>query len=485
MNILILVNPAKNYKSFFFGIAKSLETLGYHIYYAYDTKKNTILTPIPEMDLSGNTFFFDDYLKNNVHHSNHDYLFDCTWGEYFYSDFDRFLTQGYNLSRHSDEWITIRKQLDYFFYDIISKHQIDLVLYENVSNSFEYAAYRICKLLNKQYFGLISARIPNRYEIQTSILDDMLADLKASKQTPPQQDELDWYQDYKTNINKIEPDYMKNNALENVAIFNKIDMLLIKKIIRSFIADYQYGARFDYASGSLVLRLLASIKTHLSRRINVSLTNKFFIKNNVVDSIKLKEKYYVYPIHYHPESSTSVLAPEYTDEFHNILNIANYLPFGTFLYVKDHRSAKGLNDYAFYKKLSALPNVKFVQANYNIKDLIKHSLGLITVNSTAGFEALFLEKPVYLLGNVFYQDFDNVFKLENFHSLKTVLNPDYVFEENPNDAITYKRVTFAGRLNFNFLDYNENYKQNKATFDSIAYDIHNKCCLKLCHHMDG
>ena len=473
MNILILVNPAKNYKPFFFGIAKSLATLGHHIYYAYDTKKTVILTPIPEMDLSENAFFFDEYLKNNLNPSNQNYQFDCTWGEYFYSDFDRFLTHGYNLSRHSDEWIATRKQLDGFFYDIISKHHIDLVVYENVSNSFEYAAYRICKLLNKQYFGLISARIPNRYEIQSSILDDMLADLKASKQTPPQQDELDWYQDYKTNINKIEPDYMKNNALENVGIFNKIDKSLMKKIIHSFMADYHYGVRFDYASGSLVFRLLSSIKTHLSRKINVSLTDKFFIKNNVVDSIKLKEKYYVYPMHYHPESSTSVLAPEYTDEFHNILNIANHLPFGTFLYVKDHRSAKGLNGYAFYKKLSALPNVKFVQANYNIKDLIKHSLGLITVNSTAGFEALFLEKPVYLLGNVFYQDFDNVFKLENFHSLKTVLDTHYVFKENPIDAISYKRLTFAGKLDFNALDYDE----NKASFDSIAHNIHKKCCL--------
>ena len=178
-------------------------------------------------------------------------------------------------------------------------------------------------------------------------------------------------------------------------------------------------------------------------------------------------------MHYHPESSTSVLAPEYTDEFHNILNIANHLPFGTFLYVKDHRSAKGLNDYAFYKKLSALPNVKFVQANYNIKDLIKHSLGLITVNSTAGFEALFLEKPVYLLGNVFYQDFDNVFRLENFHSLKTVLDTNYVFKENPIDAISYKRLTFAGKLDFNALDYDE----NKAIFDDIAFNIHNKYYL--------
>ncbi|MDR8346356.1 capsular biosynthesis protein, partial [Acinetobacter baumannii] len=52
MNILILVNPAKNYKYFFYNVAKSLVDLGHSVYYAYDTEKNKILFPIPEIDES-------------------------------------------------------------------------------------------------------------------------------------------------------------------------------------------------------------------------------------------------------------------------------------------------------------------------------------------------------------------------------------------------------------------------------------------------
>ncbi|OLV34526.1 capsular biosynthesis protein, partial [Acinetobacter baumannii] len=105
MNILILVNPAKNYKYFFYNVAKSLVDLGHSVYYAYDTEKNKILFPIPEIDESSKSYFFDVFFKINQEEnlqSNDEFLFDCTWGEYFYSDFDRFLTHGYNLEKDAE-----------------------------------------------------------------------------------------------------------------------------------------------------------------------------------------------------------------------------------------------------------------------------------------------------------------------------------------------------------------------------------------------
>lgn len=65
MNILILVNPAKNYKYFFYNVAKSLVDLGHSVYYAYDTEKNKILFPIPEIDESSKSYFFDVFFKTN------------------------------------------------------------------------------------------------------------------------------------------------------------------------------------------------------------------------------------------------------------------------------------------------------------------------------------------------------------------------------------------------------------------------------------
>ncbi len=478
MNILILVNPAKNYKYFFYNVAKSLTDLGHSIYYAYDTEKNKVLFPIPEIDDSPKSYFFDVFFKKNQelfkqHHKIDDFLFDCTWGEYFYSDFDRFLTHDYNLTKEADEWTAIRRSMDNFFYQIINENNIDLVLYENISNSFEYAAYRVAQVLGKKYFGLIASRIPGRYEIQTSIIEDLLIELDSVKQKPLTEEELAWYQNYKANINKIEPDYMKQNGLDNVSLLNKLNSNIFYKILRSIKADIKYGANADYASGLLFLRILSAMKVALGRRLNHSKTKKYFLKTEEVNKVKLKHKFYVYPMHYHPESSTSVLAPQYTDEYHNILNISNNLPFGQYLYVKDHRSAIGLNSSEFYRKISALPAVRLIPAEYNIKDLIKYSAGVITVNSTAGYEALILGKPVYLLGNVFYQKFSNVVRLENFHSLQACLKETLEFIEKPEDIVAYRRVTYEGLLNFNMVDY----ETNKYFFNQLALNIEEKMSI--------
>lgn len=476
MNILILVNPAKNYKYFFYNVAKSLADLGHSVYYAYDTEKNKILFPIPEIDESSKSYFFDVFFKNNQDESfqsNDDFLFDCTWGEYFYSDFDRFLTHGYNLDKDAKEWVKIRKKMDGFFYKILTEKNIDLVLYENISNSFEYSAYRVAQTLGKKYFGLIASRIPGRYEIQTSIIDDLLVDLEQVKKKPLTEEEISWYKDYKSNINKIEPDYMKQNGLDNVSLLNKVSSNIIYKILRSIKADIKYGANSDYASGLLFLRILSALKVAKNRRLNHKKTKKYFLKVSEVNEIKQQHRFYVYPMHYHPESSTSVLAPQYTNEYHNILNISNNLPFGQYLYVKDHRSAIGLNSDDFYRKISALPAVRLIPAEYNIKDLIKYSAGVITVNSTAGYEALILGKPVYLLGNVFYQNFSNVVRLQNFDNLKSCLEKSAEFVENAADIVAYRRVTYEGILNFNMVEYDK----NKHFYDQLSQNIADKMSI--------
>ncbi|MFH4155355.1 capsular biosynthesis protein, partial [Acinetobacter baumannii] len=101
--------------------------------------------------------------------------------------------------------------------------------------------------LGKKYFGLIASRIPGRYEIQTSIIDDLLVDLELVKEKPLTEEEINWYEDYKSNINKIEPDYMKQNGLDNVSLLNKLSSNIFYKIVRSIKADIKYGAKSDYA----------------------------------------------------------------------------------------------------------------------------------------------------------------------------------------------------------------------------------------------
>src|SRR5690606_12013580 len=123
------------------------------------------------------------------------------------------------------------------------------------------------------------------------------------------------------------------------------------------------------------------------------------------------------------------------------------LPFGTYLYVKDHKSAKGIHEYDFYKKISSLPNVRLINYDFNIKMLILNSKGVITINSTAGYEAVLLGKPVYIFGRVFYENFINVHKVFNFKELRLIKENES--SPNPLDFIAYKRYLLEGVLNIN------------------------------------
>jgi capsule polysaccharide modification protein KpsS len=158
------------------------------------------------------------------------------------------------------------------------------------------------------------------------------------------------------------------------------------------------------------------LRRNLLRKIRLRRLNRFF------ETYSYQDKYYLYPLHFHPESSTSVQAPDYIDELSTIRNIAFSLPFGSYLYVKDHKSAAGYQSPAFYQGIKNLPNVKLLHYNCDTKKLITHAQGIITLTSTVGYEALLLGKPVYLLGRVFYEGHPNCTSIAAPRDLFPLLN---------------------------------------------------------------
>lgn len=460
MNILILINSAPNYKYFFHELGKEIESRGHKVYYAIDSHRSKFLEPVKAVDESSNTVFFDSFLERNfkdkidmeqINENKTDF-----WGDYFYSDFDRFLVHDFNLDKNKNYWLNVKVNLDLFFEKIIKEKQIDIVLYENISNSFAYAAYQQCKALGKKYVGLMGSRLPNHFEIQNSIIDDEVRKIEELSRDPITAQEQEWFEQYKNSIIDIQPDYMKQNGLDNVSLGRIIKLNKFLKAIRIFTIGFKYNHFYDYQFGNPFKVPFKALRVNYNRFVNTKKSHKYYIGKEELEQVSQKENFYVYPIHYHPESSTSVLAPEYTNEYSNIINIANNLPFGTYLYVKDHKSAKGVQEYSFYKKVSALPNVRLINFDVNIKKLILKSKGVITVNSTAGYEALLLGKPVYLFGRVFYENFNNVYKVK-FQDLRNINLLDQEFKSVELNFISYKRYCFKGAIKINFEGENKQY----------------------------
>ena len=71
--------------------------------------------------------------------------------------------------------------------------------------------------------------------------------------------------------------------------------------------------------------------------------------------------------------------------------------------------------------LKSIPNVKLISHDEQTKLLIKKSLGIITLTSTVGFEALVMGKYVIVLGNEFYDLHPRAIKLPSLENLGEII----------------------------------------------------------------
>lgn len=134
-------------------------------------------------------------------------------------------------------------------------------------------------------------------------------------------------------------------------------------------------------------------------------------------------KPYIYvPLHYQPELTTSPIAEVFVDQ-HLIINILSAtVPENIQLYIKEHPAQKIYGRSSkYYTDILAYKNTVLVSKTFSSKQLISNSLAIATATGTAGWEALFKEKPVLLFGNSYYAGAKGTFQIKNEKGCKKAL----------------------------------------------------------------
>ncbi|WP_236173124.1 capsular polysaccharide export protein, LipB/KpsS family [Pseudomonas pseudonitroreducens] len=452
MNILILSNGAPNYYNFFNNLAKRLKKEKNNIYFAVDCKTSEDENKLRNTGIP--TYVFSDYFAR--HKTSIDLLnnySEFNMNSALLSDFER--ADIYNLWKKKEEGFfeKLKSALLSFLEELIEKHKIEAIIYENVSNTFAHFAWFASNKKSISYIGFSSSRLPGRYSISTDPLrESEIIDRKLNeinKRTTKLSDKTKkWLKNYLDNLEKITPDYMKFNNLENTSLTNKyLKTENITKLITR-IRHIRDDHHHSFQRGNPINASWQMFKRSLFRKLRISHISKHYSNYNQ------KDNFILYPIHYHPESSTSILAGTYLNEYEVIRNISFNLPQNTQLYVKDHISAFGYPDTKFYKSIANLPNVKIIAPTAPTKELIKSSLAVITLTSTVGYEALLLGKKVLLLGNVFYETHRNIIKIEDPKKIWKYIqqvtkeeNEIDIKSYNENYVAAYYLTTLPGTLN--------------------------------------
>ena len=388
------------------------------------------------LTLDGTVYFYTQHKKIDC---------DATGStKLMFSNFDRDSELG--LQRDHSHYNADRaKDLLCFFSQLHEMHKFDGILYENVSNGFSYCAYTVSEQKNFKYFGLIGSRLPGRYEIWEKpfgISEEIEANI-AGELNP---ESSSFAEDYIKN--KKKPDYMKNNPT-GFAYSYLTHYLKKIKFLRDFLKtassrDVLKESRRAFQSHHPLVDSTIRLKRNILRKIKLPLIQNKYKKPDP------SENYFLYPLHYHPESSTSVLSPCYVDEINTIKNIAFNLPLNTILYIKDHPNAAGFKPYTFYTELSSIPNTRLISYNENTLFLIKKSQGVITLTSTIGFEALLEGIPVYALGDVFYSNHPLCTKIKDFRDLPDAIEKKILPEKedikkyNTTYVAAYYKATYPG-----------------------------------------
>ena len=450
MNILLLSNGAPNYHHFFNHLIRRFHADGASVAIAVDSDFSRVKNGLDELGFD--VYEFARYFAS--HRTDCELLkkySDFNLNSALLSDFER--AEVYEIWGGKDEeyFNRLKSALLSYFEDIFRRHGIDIVMYENVSNTFAHFALFVAQRHGARYCGVGGSRLPGRFSITSDPLRDdepekIFTAIRAGERSVPQ-DVKEWCNKYLSNIETIVPDYMKINGLDNTSLSQKYLRADRLKTIFTLIRHIRGDTYHAFQIGN-------PLRTHVNLfRRNVARKFKLWALREYYDRPVEGEAFLLYPMHFHPESSTSILAGTYLDEYEVIRNIAFNLPEGLKLYVKDHISAWGYPSLEFYRKLKKLPNVRVLPPHAPTKQLIKQSQAVITLTSTVGYEALLLGKKVFLFGRVFYQYHKNVTKIDNptqiFLILKNTLGRTLEYDNDYNiDFIaSYYLSTRSGALN--------------------------------------
>jgi hypothetical protein len=123
---------------------------------------------------------------------------------------------------------------------------------------------------------------------------------------------------------------------------------------------------------------------------------------DLYDAYDPHAEYAFFPLHLEPEIALLVQAPYAKNQIEIADMIAQSLPVGMLLYVKEHPLMVGYRTRAFYKALKNTPNVRLLDPSLKGVDVMQNSKLVFTIAGSSGFEAARLKKPVISFGEFYY-----------------------------------------------------------------------------------
>jgi hypothetical protein len=138
-----------------------------------------------------------------------------------------------------------------------------------------------------------------------------------------------------------------------------------------------------------------------------------------------------FPLHVADDYKVKRVLPHCADQAAILEQVADALPHGVKLVVKEHPMSIGRTPIAFLRRVRKQPNVHLVAPQTNSHDIIRQSSAVVVISSTVGLEALLYRKPVLTLGDPFYAGTGVTMDAESFAEIREKVPGVLKFKPDP------------------------------------------------------
>jgi len=148
-----------------------------------------------------------------------------------------------------------------------------------------------------------------------------------------------------------------------------------------------------------------------------------YIDKNFLKKINDSDDFIFFPLQQEPERTLLIDAPYFTNQFEVIKNIAQSLPIGKKLYVKEHISqvTRSWRSIEFYEDLEKIPNVVLLHPSIKPVEIFKKCSMVVTITGTAAFECLFYNKPSIVFADTIFSELSSVEIIRDLNNLPHAL----------------------------------------------------------------
>ena len=311
-----------------------------------------------------------------------------------------------------------------YWQGVLDKYKPDAIIFPTVPHTvYNYIIYEIAKLRN----------IKTIMFAETGLLDFHVYQVVCVEYE-------DWMEGSKKLRERIRQNNGKNFSIEDLS--EDLRGLYLKRINpdEDMTRHFWASRKKEHSGMSYAIKKLknvyASVKDgsilkklpHFISKLRSNLKKEYEKLQSAPD---LDKKFIYAPLNYQPERTTSPDGDMFADQILMVEMLSAVLPEGFTIYVKEHPSQWWMRsriNYScirykgYYERLARIKNVKLIPVGTHSLSLINKSVAVATVTGSAGWEAIFISKPVLVFGYPWYRDCHGVFMVKDADSCKEALD---------------------------------------------------------------